>query len=112
MVPESCPLTEISKWEIFEQSIAPENLTSLHEINTKTEFEVERCIIVHRKLNGDIRFCITVGLEGHDATSLQYTLSSDEAEKLGHMLLCDDHIAQCVVFKAERHDHIGRGRND
>ena len=66
------------------------NSSFSHRIRAKTEFDVERSINAHRTSNGDVHFRITAGLEGHDITSLFYTLPANEARKLGRMLLYDE----------------------
>ena len=66
------------------------NSSFSHATRAKTEFEVERCIKVHRISSGEIKFRIITELEGYDTTSLSYTLPTDEAKKLGRMLLYDE----------------------
>ena len=55
-----------------------------------TEFEITRSIEAYRKPNGDVELRIAAEREWDDPVSLPYTLSADDAAKLGRVLLCID----------------------
>ena len=79
------------------------NPTYAHKTYAKTESEITRGIEAHRKPTGDVQFRVTAEDEWHDPTSLAYTLSVSEVEKLVRVLSCaEDQNFDGLVERASK----------
>ena len=68
----------------------------------KTEWDVARKIIVKRRPDGCIHVIIYKETEWDDAEFISKLLTADEAERLGHALLCSDETFNAITERAEK----------
>ena len=75
-----------------------------HKKYRTTEFDIGRSIVVDRQPDGGVLIRISAESEGQDAVSLPMTLSREDADRLGRMLLCsEDKTFDEIISRAEKH---------